>query len=241
MNQRRILVAYDGTEEAYWALMHAADAARANDAAIGVVTVLPALATAAQDAARSCRSTNSRPTCTRRSETRRPRLLGSPRSMPMTRSTSGVVRMEPWPGRSNRAFPKASSTRRPARPSSRDNGCASRSDAGPLETRRMTASRSRFLPVIVLALFLVGCASPGAPAWTFGPTLAPSGGTTGAEPSAAAERASASFDRVGCPSSKLCGQARHRGLRSRVQAVGRHRRRGGHLRGHLQQHGCHPA
>ena len=51
MNQRRILVAYDGTEEAYWALMHAADAARANDAAIGVVTVLPTLATAAQDAA----------------------------------------------------------------------------------------------------------------------------------------------------------------------------------------------
>ena len=55
MNQRRILVAYDGTEEAYWALMHAADAARANDAAIGVVTVLPALATAAQDAAQILR------------------------------------------------------------------------------------------------------------------------------------------------------------------------------------------
>ena len=55
MNQRRILVAYDGTEEAYWALMHAADAARANDAAIGVVTVLPALATAALDAAQILR------------------------------------------------------------------------------------------------------------------------------------------------------------------------------------------
>ena len=55
MNQRRILVAYDGTEEAYWALMHAADAARVNDAAIGVVTVLPALATAAPDAARILR------------------------------------------------------------------------------------------------------------------------------------------------------------------------------------------
>lgn len=51
MNQRRILVAYDGTEEAYWALMHATEAAHANDAAIGVVTVLPSLATAAGDAA----------------------------------------------------------------------------------------------------------------------------------------------------------------------------------------------
>ena len=51
MNQRRILVAYDGTEEAYWALMHAADAALANDAAIGVVTVSPALATAAAEPA----------------------------------------------------------------------------------------------------------------------------------------------------------------------------------------------
>lgn len=51
MNQRRILVAYDGTEAAYWALMNAAEAALANDAAIGVVTVLPPLATAASDAA----------------------------------------------------------------------------------------------------------------------------------------------------------------------------------------------
>jgi nucleotide-binding universal stress UspA family protein len=51
MNERRILVAYDGTEEAYWALMHAADNARANGAAIGVVTVLPKLAGAAADAA----------------------------------------------------------------------------------------------------------------------------------------------------------------------------------------------
>ena len=51
MNQRRILVAYDGTEEAYWALMQAADAAQAKRAAIGVVTVLPRLATAAADVA----------------------------------------------------------------------------------------------------------------------------------------------------------------------------------------------
>jgi nucleotide-binding universal stress UspA family protein len=55
MNQRRILVAYDGTEAAYWALMHAADAARDHDAAIGVVTVLPAITTAATDAARILR------------------------------------------------------------------------------------------------------------------------------------------------------------------------------------------
>jgi nucleotide-binding universal stress UspA family protein len=55
MNQRRILVAYDGTEAAYWALMHAADAALTNDAAIGVVTVSPAPAAAADDAERILR------------------------------------------------------------------------------------------------------------------------------------------------------------------------------------------
>lgn len=51
MEQRRILVAYDGTEEAYWALMQAADAAVAADVEIGVVTVLPEIATAAREAA----------------------------------------------------------------------------------------------------------------------------------------------------------------------------------------------
>jgi nucleotide-binding universal stress UspA family protein len=51
MNEQRILVAYDGTEEAYWALIQAADAARARNSAIGVVTVLPKLAAAAADAA----------------------------------------------------------------------------------------------------------------------------------------------------------------------------------------------
>ncbi|MGH2513959.1 MAG: universal stress protein [Candidatus Limnocylindrales bacterium] len=51
MNPTRILVAYDGTEEAYWALMEAAQAATASGADIGVVTVLPELATAAVDAA----------------------------------------------------------------------------------------------------------------------------------------------------------------------------------------------
>lgn len=55
MNERRILVAYDGSEEAYWALMQAADTARAKGAAIGVVTVLPQLATAATDAAKILR------------------------------------------------------------------------------------------------------------------------------------------------------------------------------------------
>ena len=51
MNTRRILVAYDGSEEAYWALMQAADAALDKGAEIGVVTVLPRLTTAAADAA----------------------------------------------------------------------------------------------------------------------------------------------------------------------------------------------
>lgn len=57
MHQRRILVAYDGTEEAYWALMQAARAALESGAEIGVVTVLgetlePRLAAASQESAR---------------------------------------------------------------------------------------------------------------------------------------------------------------------------------------------
>ena len=60
MNERRILVAYDGSEEAYWALMQAADTARAKGAAIGVVTVLPKLATAAADAAEILREQRAR-------------------------------------------------------------------------------------------------------------------------------------------------------------------------------------
>jgi nucleotide-binding universal stress UspA family protein len=51
MNERRILVAYDGSEEAYWALIQAADTAHAKGAAIGVVTVLPQADTAATEAA----------------------------------------------------------------------------------------------------------------------------------------------------------------------------------------------
>jgi nitrite reductase (NO-forming) len=49
----------------------------------------------------------------------------------------------------------------------------------------MAPLKSRFLPVVVLLLvvFLVGCASSQAPTWTFGPTAAPSGGATAADPS----------------------------------------------------------
>jgi nucleotide-binding universal stress UspA family protein len=50
MNRRRILVAYDGTEEAFWALQRAADAADDADVEIGIVTVLPPLVDAARDA-----------------------------------------------------------------------------------------------------------------------------------------------------------------------------------------------
>jgi nucleotide-binding universal stress UspA family protein len=55
MNQRRILVAYDGTDDAYRALMNAADAALAGGAAIGVVTVSRGSAVA-DDAARILRN-----------------------------------------------------------------------------------------------------------------------------------------------------------------------------------------
>lgn len=57
MNQRRILIAYDGSEEAYWALLQGAQAATGSGAEIGVVTVYPKaptpeLVTAGGDAAR---------------------------------------------------------------------------------------------------------------------------------------------------------------------------------------------
>ena len=60
MTRRRILVAYDGTEEAYWALMQAARAALESGAEIGVVTVLssdaePRLVAASDHAARILR------------------------------------------------------------------------------------------------------------------------------------------------------------------------------------------
>jgi nucleotide-binding universal stress UspA family protein len=51
MNEPRLLIAYDGSDEAHRALMQAADAALAKGASIGIVTVLPKLATAAADGA----------------------------------------------------------------------------------------------------------------------------------------------------------------------------------------------
>lgn len=67
MTRRRILVAYDGTEEAYWALMQAARAAVESGAEIGVVTVLstdaePKLLAASADAARILRENELEPT-----------------------------------------------------------------------------------------------------------------------------------------------------------------------------------
>jgi nucleotide-binding universal stress UspA family protein len=52
MNRHRILVAYDGSEESFWALQQAADAAQHGDAEIGVVTVMPELLDAPRDAVR---------------------------------------------------------------------------------------------------------------------------------------------------------------------------------------------
>jgi nucleotide-binding universal stress UspA family protein len=56
MNQRRILVAYDGSDEAYGALMQATDAALAIGAAIGIVTVSRDVPGPAHDAARILRA-----------------------------------------------------------------------------------------------------------------------------------------------------------------------------------------
>lgn len=52
MNRHRILVAYDGSEPAFWALQRAADHAAEDDAQIGVVTVGVGLSDAAADARR---------------------------------------------------------------------------------------------------------------------------------------------------------------------------------------------
>lgn len=41
MERQRILVAYDGTEQAFWALQEAAAQARSDGAQLGVVTVMP--------------------------------------------------------------------------------------------------------------------------------------------------------------------------------------------------------
>lgn len=69
MIERRILIAYDGSEEAYWALMQAARAAIESGAKVGVVTVLspdseaePALVAAAGAASASLREHELEPT-----------------------------------------------------------------------------------------------------------------------------------------------------------------------------------
>ena len=41
MKRHRILVAFDGSEESFWALEQAADAAQSGNGELGVVTVLP--------------------------------------------------------------------------------------------------------------------------------------------------------------------------------------------------------
>ena len=50
MNRHRILVAYDGSEESFWALEQAAEAAEQARADLGVVTVMPDLLDAPRDA-----------------------------------------------------------------------------------------------------------------------------------------------------------------------------------------------
>jgi nucleotide-binding universal stress UspA family protein len=50
MNSHRILIAFDGSEESFRALQQAADAAHRSDAELGIVTVLPPLIDAPQDA-----------------------------------------------------------------------------------------------------------------------------------------------------------------------------------------------
>jgi nucleotide-binding universal stress UspA family protein len=55
MNNHRILVAFDGSEESFRALEQAADVAMRRDAQVGIVTVLPPLVDAPRDALRYLR------------------------------------------------------------------------------------------------------------------------------------------------------------------------------------------
>jgi nucleotide-binding universal stress UspA family protein len=55
VNRHRILVAFDGSEESFWALEQAADAAEQSSAEIGIVTVMPQLLDAPGDALRYLR------------------------------------------------------------------------------------------------------------------------------------------------------------------------------------------
>ena len=52
MSHERILVAFDGTEPSFWALQQAADAAEGSDVEIGIITVLPPVVEAPQQALR---------------------------------------------------------------------------------------------------------------------------------------------------------------------------------------------
>lgn len=55
MDAQRILVAYDGTEQSFWALQEAAEAARSEGAELGVVVVLPPIVNAPREALRYLR------------------------------------------------------------------------------------------------------------------------------------------------------------------------------------------
>ena len=55
MERQRILVAYDGTEQAFWALQEAAESARSDGAHLGVVIVMPSIIDAPSEARRYLR------------------------------------------------------------------------------------------------------------------------------------------------------------------------------------------
>jgi len=55
MDRQRILVAYDGTEQSFWALQEAAGSARADGAHLGVITVMPPIVHAPREAIRYLR------------------------------------------------------------------------------------------------------------------------------------------------------------------------------------------
>ena len=55
VNRQRMLVAYDGTEESFWALEQAADAADNAEVELGIVTVMPRVTDAPEQALRYLR------------------------------------------------------------------------------------------------------------------------------------------------------------------------------------------
>lgn len=101
MTGRRFLVAYDGSDEAYWALMQAARAATETGAEIGIVTVLsmaaaPTLATAAQDAVRILREHQLEATVYTLIGILRQRLPVWPRTATTRPSISDAARRARW-------------------------------------------------------------------------------------------------------------------------------------------------